>query len=944
MIWRALRRLHPGWWFFYSIAFWLVEVVVWTMGLCFVYSLYYQIDRPGRDIASMLEQDAYPQVDIFICRYSEPVEVLEATVVAALNIDYPGTKLCVHILDDGNSPEVKSMQRRLVYQMKYMGRQANLKYVARPKVSGVPHHAKAGNINHCLMTESSHVTEYILVLDCDMIIHPTLLRRTLGHFLRARPDGEWEHKDFAALLQTPQDFWNVDKDDPMVHCARFFYGPMLMGRDGAGATPCCGTGVIFKRDILVSVGGQSYGSVTEDCNTAMQLLSSGFANMFMDERLMYGMAPETLSSVFKQRLRWAMGAIQILYRDNPLRKRGLTVAQSCLFFEIGAHHYLAFGTAFMAVVPILFVLLSASPIVVRYLWEFCIVFGVFFISNRLMMIWAHKGCLSGGSLEMWRGGQMWIWMCPNHMEACIKTFFAEAPVLRNISFEIKFNVTEKSRGSSNVLETFLVTWLFLLYLLASASAIVYFIVMASLETYTAWELIIKLTAIMWSIYLCLCIWPPVSLLLPRIETDRGWKISWDQPLDDSKYIVDEKKRIVKRKRWDLSRMLSREKLERMEKGEQSLPPQSKKMFPSLSENVGRVALPQRTAKTLLQSGTYTSTILPEPGRIERKNSKRIDTRHLSLAQVYSQIHSKSLAVTASKVSQKVNGKMDQVQRKSDREAVYSAHDGKLFKDGVEVDVGTLTEKVVAQLKLNSLPHESSSEIQSPFVENPIETHSSKESRSKEESLLVTSSGRLFRGGEQVSLATLVDHVNANVMLPSRNSGSNDEFTSPFEEIAGALSSNEGPSVANDNNIGSHPVATHLDSKHAGIYGRDLLRSMTMSLNETISKDFMPAAQTDSVMLQDIPGSQIFNQQGSIISSALFRNLSQMQPSALEKKGFIIPVVPDTVFDHTIISRPSFDFRILPRSSFWFFLVNVGILCGIIASGILSIFYNEDSHL
>lgn len=26
-------------------------------------------------------------------------------------------------------------------------------------------------------------------------------------------------------------------------------GPMLQGRDGIGAAPCCGTGVVFRRDV-----------------------------------------------------------------------------------------------------------------------------------------------------------------------------------------------------------------------------------------------------------------------------------------------------------------------------------------------------------------------------------------------------------------------------------------------------------------------------------------------------------------------------------------------------------------------------------------------------------------------------------------------------------------------------------------------------------------------
>jgi cellulose synthase/poly-beta-1,6-N-acetylglucosamine synthase-like glycosyltransferase len=69
---------------------------------------------------------------------------------------------------------------------------------------------------------------------------------------------------------------------------------LLQGRDGIGASPCCGTGVIFRRDILVSIGGQAYGSVTEDYNTAMHLLSAGFAAMYLNERLVFGMVPEDI--------------------------------------------------------------------------------------------------------------------------------------------------------------------------------------------------------------------------------------------------------------------------------------------------------------------------------------------------------------------------------------------------------------------------------------------------------------------------------------------------------------------------------------------------------------------------------------------------------------------------------------------------------------------------
>lgn len=51
--------------------------------------------------------------------YSEPVEVVEPTVVAALNMNYPGAKLVVHVLDDGGRWEVGKMARRLGYQCRW---------------------------------------------------------------------------------------------------------------------------------------------------------------------------------------------------------------------------------------------------------------------------------------------------------------------------------------------------------------------------------------------------------------------------------------------------------------------------------------------------------------------------------------------------------------------------------------------------------------------------------------------------------------------------------------------------------------------------------------------------------------------------------------------------------------------------------------------------------
>jgi cellulose synthase (UDP-forming) len=79
---------------------------------------------------------------------------------------------------------------------------------------------------------------------------------------------------------------------------------------------------------------QAYGSITEDYNTAMGLLGGGFSSMFLNELLIFGIAPDDIMTVLTQRQRWAMGSLQILCLDNPLTKGGLTIPQSLLFYQV----------------------------------------------------------------------------------------------------------------------------------------------------------------------------------------------------------------------------------------------------------------------------------------------------------------------------------------------------------------------------------------------------------------------------------------------------------------------------------------------------------------------------------------------------------------------------------------------------------------------------------
>lgn len=48
-----------------------------------------------------------------------------------------------------------------------------------------------------------------------------------------------------------------------------------------------------------------------------------------------------------------------------------------------------------------------------------------------------------------------------------------------------------------------------------------------LGTYTLWRASLLVAALGWGMLINLCLWPPVSTLIPREETDEGWKVKWD---------------------------------------------------------------------------------------------------------------------------------------------------------------------------------------------------------------------------------------------------------------------------------------------------------------------------------------------------------------------------------------------------------------------------------
>jgi cellulose synthase (UDP-forming) len=212
------------------------------------------------------------------------------------------------------------------------------RYVARPAPR---RHAKAGNINYALEQVEA---EFIVTLDADHVPRPELLERMLGYFADER----------VAVVQAPQHFYNRgfqhprDDDDPLRNEQSIFFDAICRGKDRHNAAFWCGCPSVIRREALASVGGVATDTVVEDAHTSMRLHAAGWEIVFHPEVMALGIAPEEIGAFLVQRGRWARGSLQMLRRDPPMLKRGLSWTQrleytaNCMHFLEGPQRLVGF--------------------------------------------------------------------------------------------------------------------------------------------------------------------------------------------------------------------------------------------------------------------------------------------------------------------------------------------------------------------------------------------------------------------------------------------------------------------------------------------------------------------------------------------------------------------------------------------------------------------------
>ncbi|KQT46914.1 cellulose synthase [Devosia sp. Leaf420] len=287
---------------------------------------------PSHKSIRLPDDEPVPLVDVFIPTYNEDYELLAGTLAAAKGMDYPEDRFTVWLLDDGSTdakrnnpdPEQAADAQERHEQLKKLCEDLGCRYLTRARNE----HAKAGNLNNGLANSTG---EFIAVFDADHAPARDFLQETVPFFGR-------DNRLF--LVQTPHFFLNPDPlernlrtFEVMPSENEMFYGVIQRGLDRWNAAFFCGSAALLRREALVTTNGFSGRSITEDCETAIELHSRGWNSIYVDKPLVAGLQPVTFASFIGQRTRWAQGMMQILLFSFPLFKAGLNLPQRLCYLS-----------------------------------------------------------------------------------------------------------------------------------------------------------------------------------------------------------------------------------------------------------------------------------------------------------------------------------------------------------------------------------------------------------------------------------------------------------------------------------------------------------------------------------------------------------------------------------------------------------------------------------
>ena len=296
----------------------------------------------GSKITAPFNRNFKEPVDVFITICGEPEDIVRETVIAAKAMVYPNFQ--IYLLNDGFVAKKDNWQ-----EIEQLAADLGVHCITRRKPGG----AKAGNINNGLARTSS---EYFVVFDADHVPHANFLQEVMGFFIDPK----------MGFVQTPQ-FYKNQNTNAITKIAwqqqTLFFGPIMTGKNRLNSAFMCGTNMAIRRSAIIEAGGMCEFNIAEDFLTSLFIHEKGWNSVYLPKVLAEGLAPEDFLSYYKQQFRWTRGSLEVIFKFNPLFRKGLAFGQR-LQYLISASYYLSGLIVLIdALLPLIFLFTGITAIV-----------------------------------------------------------------------------------------------------------------------------------------------------------------------------------------------------------------------------------------------------------------------------------------------------------------------------------------------------------------------------------------------------------------------------------------------------------------------------------------------------------------------------------------------------------------------------------------------------
>ncbi|MBP2653930.1 MAG: Poly-beta,6 N-acetyl-D-glucosamine synthase PgaC/IcaA [Firmicutes bacterium] len=266
--------------------------IVWTMG-----AMYYYFRREVRSSKKPPEYEEYPFVSVIIPAHNER-EAIKSTVNSVLASDYPNFEVIV--VDDGSTDETPEILKELA------AANEALRIILVQKNMGKAYALRCGTM--------ASKGEIIVTIDGDAYLDPQAIRWMAKHFIEGprvgAVTGNPRVRNRTSLLAKIQ-VGEYSTIIGMIKRTQRILGKVLTVSGAIAA---------FRRRALYDVGLWDVDMITDDINMTWKLEKRFWDIRYEPNALCWILVPETLRGLWRQRVRWAQGGVEVIKRHNDIWK------------------------------------------------------------------------------------------------------------------------------------------------------------------------------------------------------------------------------------------------------------------------------------------------------------------------------------------------------------------------------------------------------------------------------------------------------------------------------------------------------------------------------------------------------------------------------------------------------------------------------------------------